>query len=53
MAIGAARLELVSVFHESRGERPCIGDDLFCICTERRLGNLQKSCRDAGDGLMR
>jgi hypothetical protein len=53
MAIGAARLELVSVFHESRSECPCIGDNLLCICTEGRLGNLQKSRRDAGDGLMR
>src|SRR5262245_37373086 len=52
MAISAASLELVSVFHESRGECPCISNDLFCICTEGRLCNLQESCRDASDGLM-
>lgn len=51
MVICAASLEFITVLGQGGSECLSIGDDLFGIDTERRLGYLKKSCCNSGNGL--
>lgn len=51
VVISASSLKFVTVLDQAGSECPGIGNNLFCVGTKRRLGNLQKGSCNTGNCL--